>query len=254
MVGGGGGADDNAAQANHLVSADVAPTLSSSGAGTERTGNERTEADFLVAYQCHGNNIGVAGTLRAGNGGLTGGVPFITFDTTQVTSAANRSNPKPGDPCHPLAAGAHAPAIAFAWQAGGTQTTLGYDPSSSSAPTLSANQTPAIAFSCKDHGADAGEMATTLRAMEHNTSHANAGGQIAIAGASAVRRLTPRECERLQGFPDDYTAVPYRGKPAADGPRYRALGNSMAVPCMAWLGQRIAAVDALANDEQEAAS
>ena len=54
-----------------------------------------------------------------------------------------------------------------------------------------------------------------------------------------VRRLTPRECERLQGFPDGYTDVPYRGKPAADGPRYRALGNSMAVPVMRWIGERI---------------
>lgn len=60
-----------------------------------------------------------------------------------------------------------------------------------------------------------------------------------------VRRLTPRECERLQGFPDDYTAIEYRGKPAADGPRYRALGNSMAVPVMRWIGQRIAAQERL---------
>ena len=51
----------------------------------------------------------------------------------------------------------------------------------------------------------------------------------------AIRRLTPRECERLQGFPDDYTAIPN----AADGPRYKALGNSMAVPVMAWIGKRI---------------
>ena len=48
-----------------------------------------------------------------------------------------------------------------------------------------------------------------------------------IPSGTAVRRLTPRECERLQGFPDDYTLVPNRGKPAADGPRYKALGNSM---------------------------
>jgi DNA (cytosine-5)-methyltransferase 1 len=59
-----------------------------------------------------------------------------------------------------------------------------------------------------------------------------------------VRRLTPVECERLQGFPDDYTNIPWRKKPEApDGPRYKALGNSMAVPCMAWIGQRIAEVD-----------
>ena len=55
----------------------------------------------------------------------------------------------------------------------------------------------------------------------------------------AVRRLTPRECERLQGFPDDWTLVPVRGKPAADGPRYKAIGNSMAVPVMAFIGRRI---------------
>ena len=64
----------------------------------------------------------------------------------------------------------------------------------------------------------------------------------------AVRRLTPRECERLQGFPDDYTLVEYRGKLAADGPRYKALGNSMAVPVMRWIGQRIEAVDAVLRD------
>ena len=58
----------------------------------------------------------------------------------------------------------------------------------------------------------------------------------------AVRRLTPVECERLQGFPDNYTLIPWRKKPAADcpdGPRYKALGNSMAVPCMRWIGARI---------------
>jgi DNA (cytosine-5)-methyltransferase 1 len=65
----------------------------------------------------------------------------------------------------------------------------------------------------------------------------------------AVRRLTPRECERLQGFPDDYTLVEYRGKLASDGPRYKALGNSMAVPVMHWIGQRIAAVDAILRNE-----
>jgi DNA (cytosine-5)-methyltransferase 1 len=55
----------------------------------------------------------------------------------------------------------------------------------------------------------------------------------------AVRRLTPRECERLQGFSDDYTLVPYRGKPMMDGPRYKALGNSWPVPVVRWIGRRI---------------
>lgn len=59
-----------------------------------------------------------------------------------------------------------------------------------------------------------------------------------------VRRLTPRECERLQGFPDDYTDIPYRNKEhAPDGARYKALGNSMAVPVMRWIGERIHMVE-----------
>lgn len=137
-----------------------------------------------------------------------------------------------------------------------------------------------ICFSAKDHGADAmADVAPTLRAGGHDKSHANAGVMPAIAyrttgndgvyetGSVApclntatdpnqitllqnwrVRRLTPRECERLQGFPDDYTAVLYRGKPAADGHRYKALGNSMAVPVMRWIGERIDAVDHWATE------
>ena len=67
------------------------------------------------------------------------------------------------------------------------------------------------------------------------------GGEGACVQAGMqVRRLTPVECERLQGFPDGYTLIPVRGKPAADGPRYKALGDSMAVPVMRWIGRRIA--------------
>ena len=109
----------------------------------------------------------------------------------------------------------------------------------------------AIAFSCKDHGADAGDLAPTLRAMGHDGSHANAGGQVAISHETAVRRLTPRECERLMGFPDDYTAVPNGKGVMADGPRYKMLGNSMAVPCMRWIGERIEATRAIAATQQE---
>ena len=102
----------------------------------------------------------------------------------------------------------------------------------------------AVAFSCKDHGADAGEIAPTMRAMGHGESHANAGGQLAIATPYAVRRLTPRECERLMGFPSDYTLVPNgRGGLQADGPRYKQLGNSWAINCVDWIAERIAIVD-----------
>ncbi len=164
-----------------------------------------------------------------------------------------------------------------------------------------------IAFSYKDNGADAtSDLSPTIRAGNHDKSHANSGQPPAIAyafkagqGAKAggigyaeeqsptltsassgtnlapavmhgvaVRRITPRECERLQGFPDNHTLVPYgrqirpekmdrdfakylmRGGiltfeeccgRAADGPRYKAIGNSMAVPVMRWIGERIAA-------------
>lgn len=67
-------------------------------------------------------------------------------------------------------------------------------------------------------------------------------GYAAAMVANEVRRLTPRECERLQGFPDDYTLIPWRGRPAEecpDGPRYKALGNSKAVPVVRWIGERI---------------
>lgn len=90
---------------------------------------------------------------------------------------------------------------------------------------------------------------TTAGAICRDSFAGGAGGRpegaaanhfIAAQNLMAVRRLTPRECERLQGFHDDYTLIPVRGKPAADGPRYKALGNSMAVPVMAWIGKRIA--------------
>lgn len=103
-----------------------------------------------------------------------------------------------------------------------------------------------VAFDCKGTEVQftTNGVHPTLRSMGHKDSHSNAGGHAAVQQASAVRRLTPRECERLQGFPDDYTDVPHRGKPAADGPRYKSLGNSMPVPVMAWIGQRIDRVEA----------
>jgi DNA (cytosine-5)-methyltransferase 1 len=79
---------------------------------------------------------------------------------------------------------------------------------------------------CKDSGG-----------WSNSADHAAAGYMQPVG--MQVRRLTPTECERLQGFPDGYTQVPHRGKPAADGPRYKALGNSMAVPVMKWIGERI---------------
>ena len=88
-----------------------------------------------------------------------------------------------------------------------------------------------------------GQVAHTLRGEGFDASEYGTGrGTPTISQGMAVRRLTPIECERLQGFPDSFTQVPYRNKTAKtcpDGPRYKALGNSMAVPCMKWIGERI---------------
>jgi DNA (cytosine-5)-methyltransferase 1 len=104
-----------------------------------------------------------------------------------------------------------------------------------------------VAFSAKDYGADATEeLFPTLRAGGFTNSHQNGGVMPAVSILSTVRRLTPVECERLQGFPDNFTAIPWRKKGAEDcpdGPRYKALGNSMAVPVMRWIGERIRLID-----------
>jgi DNA (cytosine-5)-methyltransferase 1 len=88
------------------------------------------------------------------------------------------------------------------------------------------------------------ECAGTLRANQGSGWRSNGTPveRVAIVPNMAVRRLTPVECERLQGFPDNFTRIPWRNKPATecpDGPRYKALGNSMAVPVMRWIGERI---------------
>ena len=130
----------------------------------------------------------------------------IPFDTTQITSPSNYSKPQAGDPCHPLAAGAHPPAIA---QPVGTDL-----------------------YNCTITG----DIACTFTADTTSATHSGP----TVMQAMAVRRLTPVECERLQGFPDNYSNIPWRGKAESpDGPRYKALGNSWAVPVVAWIGQRI---------------
>lgn len=114
------------------------------------------------------------------------------------------------------------------------------------APTLTshAKKDPPLIYPAEDSiGEDTliqRDMSATL--STHNTQTLITGGR--EKRSLTVRRLTPRECERLQGFPDDYTDIPYRNKEhAPDGPRYRALGNSMAVPVMRWIGERIRMVE-----------
>ena len=158
-----------------------------------------------------------------------------------------------------------------------------YEEGDVTAPLTTATDPSAqiVSFSAKDHGGDAlVNCSPTLRAGGFDGSHANGGVMPAVAfdmrgregvampegphdtaniraadgGSSrsyvdqpcAVRRLTPRECEALQGFPHDFTRIPWRGKPAdqcPDGPRYKALGNSWAVNVAEWIGERIQEVD-----------
>ena len=100
--------------------------------------------------------------------------------------------------------------------------------------------TPIVAFepgvASRDGGHTYEECSGTIRSEPGDN-------RMSVMTQMSVRRLTPKECERLQGFPDNYTNIRYHGKPAADGPRYRAIGNSMAVTVMAWLGKRIQMVE-----------
>ena len=217
----------------------IAPCVTN-GPPFSRTGNERVEAEAMVAVRmvAFGEYVddGTASAMKARDykdatdlvaqpiclmdqGGIAmniehditgtlrrethGHEPIVMqplpFDTTQITSKANYSKPQSGDPCHPLAAGAHAPAIA-----------VGTD---------------------LYNGAITGDIAVPMTNRADGT-----GTGPTVMQAMAVRRLTPTECERLQGFPDGYTNVKDK---CPDGPRYKALGNSWAVPVVRWIGERI---------------
>lgn len=197
----------------------IAHSLRAEGFDASEDGTGRGTPIIPVAYG--GNDtrgpIQVSTAVNA-HGGPHGRLDFesetfIAFDTTQITSRENRANPQPGDPCHPLSAGAHAPAIAF-----------------------NSRQDPDVTWD------RSGSLGSSLPQAEAVAIGHNGGPPLT---QWAVRRLTPTECERLQGFPDSYTAVPWRGGIMPDGPRYKALGNSMAVNCMRWIGRRIEMVENL---------
>jgi len=95
---------------------------------------------------------------------------------------------------------------------------------------------PAIAYNLR--GRDGGAMPEPTDVA--SVRSASGGSSRTYVG---VRRLLPVECEKLQGFEPGHTAIPFRGKPAKDGPRYKALGNAMAVPVMEWIGRRIIAAE-----------
>ncbi len=186
------------------------------------------------------NPVEVAGTMIANNGGggwsnsidkaASGYMVPVAF---AIQAGATRENPTSGpdgvgvqaDHAYTLEARAEVQAIAFH----PTQDPISSTDGSTHALGCGSSQgqaSIAVAFG--------GDVARTLSARYDSSPCADRGRDV-VATNMAVRRLTPRECERLQGFPDDYTAIPG----AADGPRYKALGNSMAVPVMHWIGKRI---------------
>jgi DNA (cytosine-5)-methyltransferase 1 len=167
----------------------------------------------------------------------------ISFDPMQITSVAHRNPCVPG---HPAGTLHQRGTQAVAFQLNGDRHDAGVSVSEDAAFTLPANpmsdRGQAIAFQFVG-GAQQDEIQTghgVVGSLAHSSNqHAGHHQPMVMTPAMSVRRLTPRECERLQGFPDDYTAIPG----AKDGPRYRALGNSMAVPVMAWIGKRIQMVE-----------
>jgi DNA (cytosine-5)-methyltransferase 1 len=154
---------------------------------------------------------------------------------------------KPGDPCPTLTKG-DKHAVLYENHPNDSRVTGPHDvdPSCVSRYGTGGGNVPLVqepvAVDC--YNKTIGDKSQSISSSASDINHT--GGVINPADRMAVRRLTPRECERLQGFNDDHTMIPWRNKPAdqcPDGPRYKALGNSMAVPCMAWIGKRIDAVE-----------
>ncbi len=175
-----------------------------------RSGECRNNPEQLVAGTL-GNRGVRSHTELDGHGAYIPVVQPVPYDLFQITAPVNRQNRKPGDPCHTLARdnAAHA-AVAF-------------------------QQNQLSEVRC---GNIAGTVNTNSNASGRNTPMA--------MQAMTVRRLTPIECEFLQGFPRNYTLIPWRKKQAEDcpdGPRYKALGNSMATNVVTWIGERIQAYE-----------
>lgn len=178
----------------------VAPSFTASGRGVERTGDTRGQ-DPVVA--CYVPPIARCVATREGSS--------QDYESTTMVAA------------HAIQAGA--------LRAGGHTTSH-----------ANAGVIPAVAYSVALRGRDGGTTAEVGDELAFALRASSGGGDKPHILTSAVRRLTPKECERIMGFPDDYTLIPWRGKPAAqcpDGPRYKALGNSWAVPKFRWLGERI---------------
>jgi DNA (cytosine-5)-methyltransferase 1 len=148
------------------------------------------------------------------------------------------------DPNQPIAQ-----TVALRGRKGGGSAELGGDTATALRASQGGGDKPYVLVASRANRSSSDVVAGPVTATYANTTSrgGNNGGALdnhAIE-PSGVRRLLPLECERLQGFPDHFTAIAYRGAPAKDGPRYKAIGNSMAVPVIRWILERLEFVDAL---------
>lgn len=211
----------------------VAHTLKGEGFDASEDGTGRGIPLVPVAFDCKGSEAasdtsGATPTLRAmGHAGshANAGGQLAVAHAFAIQERAVAENPNAGSD----GAGVRTDGAAY---------------------TLEARTVPqAVAFDAQAGGKTGFAISDVAGALHGGGKH---GGRSSVATRWAVRRLTPLECDRLQGFEDDYTRVPYRGRPAAkcpDGPRYKALGNSMAVNCMEWIGRRIDLVRAVMAED-----
>lgn len=218
---------------------DVAPTVTG-GPPYSRTGNDRVETDALIAHTLKAEGFDAS---EDGTGRGTPLVPVAFSYKDSGNEAANDLSPTLGalGGYDANGGGQMAVAVSLRGRDGGATAELGGDIQNALRASQGGGDKPhvlAAAFKytmgAKAHGIGyAEEQSPTLDIRPESNA--------VFSQHMAVRRLTPVECERLQGFPDGYTNIPWRGKPEApDGPRYKALGNSMAVPVMRWIGKRIA--------------
>lgn len=204
----------------------VAGTLTSNGGGLNRPAGNANELDFCIptTYALQG----AGQTSKKANGsGINEEVSF-TLNCMDVHGVAQ---PMPINTM-----------VALRHEALGRGTGFGLGQAGDPAYTLTKGHSHAVAQPIGTdlyNGNITGDVACTMGTPGSST---NASGPTVMQGM-AVRRLTPKECERLQGFPDNYTDIKPSDKDTPDGPRYKALGNSMAVPVMAWIGKRIQEVE-----------
>lgn len=161
-------------------------------------------------------------------------VAYLPFNPTQVTSKQNGNNPQWGDPCHTLSATDRPPHVICMADAN-AKAAIDED----LCGTLHVGGDPSFVAVEASNGED---VVGALCARDYKgvgSQYVSEGKVIAQKDDAhyIVRKLMPIECERLQGFPDRWTDIEFKGKPASDAARYKALGNSMAVPVMHWIGK-----------------